>query len=241
MLPRCATQQDEKERVGSRALRADAMEAVASGWLSFVVVVGLGVQWATGAWWVDDVGVFADHRVTCKEGREALERRRVRLPLSLARNTMPKGSSMRRVFSLLLLPLILSGFGPANAQDNREMVKLPGMMQEHMLGNMRDHLVTLDTIIGNISQSKFDEAAKVAEQRLGMSSLTAHDAAHMAPFMPKPMQDLGTAMHHAASRLVIVLQDASVTPTLQSMQQVDAALHEVTSACTSCHAAYRIR
>ncbi len=148
---------------------------------------------------------------------------------------------MLRLFPLIALTLVFSDFGSAKAQDSREMVKLPQMMQEHMLANMRDHLVTLDTIIANVAQSKFEDAAKVAEQRLGMSSLTAHDAAHMAPFMPKPMQDMGTAMHHAASRLVIVLQDASVTPTLQSMQQVDSAIHEVTSACTSCHSAYRIR
>ncbi len=148
---------------------------------------------------------------------------------------------MLRLFPLIALTLVFSDFGSAKAQDSREMVKLPQMMQEHMLANMRDHLVTLDTIIANVAQSKFEDAAKVAEQRLGMSSLTAHDAAHMARCMPKPMQDMGTAMHHAASRLVIVLQDASVTPTLQSMQQVDSAIHEVTSACTSCHSAYRIR
>ena len=80
-----------------------------------------------------------------------------------------------------------------------------------------------------------------AVNRLGMSSLPAHDAAHMAPFMPKPMQDIGTSMHHAASRLVIVLQDASITYNVESMRDIDRALHEVTSACTSCHTAYRIR
>jgi divalent metal cation (Fe/Co/Zn/Cd) transporter len=38
------------EKLGSRALRADAMEAVTCGWLSFVVVVSLAAQWALGAW-----------------------------------------------------------------------------------------------------------------------------------------------------------------------------------------------
>jgi divalent metal cation (Fe/Co/Zn/Cd) transporter len=38
-----------------RALRADAMESVTCGWLSFVVVVGLAVEGLTGAWWVDAV------------------------------------------------------------------------------------------------------------------------------------------------------------------------------------------
>jgi hypothetical protein len=131
--------------------------------------------------------------------------------------------------------------GAGAAQDSRELVRLPEPMQEHMLGNMRDHLATLNEIIGDIADNKLDAAAKLAEQRLGMSSLALHDAAHLAPFMPQPMQDMGTSMHHAASRLVMVLQDASITPTVESMRDVNRALHEVTSACAGCHAAYRIR
>ena len=125
--------------------------------------------------------------------------------------------------------------------DTRELVRLPEPMQEHMLGNMRDHLVTLNGIIGDIADSKLDAAAKLAEDRLGMSSLGFHDAAHMAPFMPKPMQDYGTSMHHAASRLAITLQNASVSPSLETMAEVNRGLHEVTTACTACHASYRIR
>ncbi len=138
----------------------------------------------------------------------------------------------------LLTTLVVSR---SYAQDARELVKLPEPMQEHMLSNMRDHLASLNKIIGDVSEDKFDQAAKVAEQRLGMSSLPAHDAAHMAPFFPKPMQDMGTSMHHAGSRLVIVLQNAAITPGAQSMQEINRALHEITSACTGCHAAYRIR
>jgi len=127
------------------------------------------------------------------------------------------------------------------ADDPRKLVKLPAMMQEHMLGNMRDHLVTLNAVIGHVADGEFDQAAKLVEARLGMSSLGLHSAAHMAPFMPKPMQDAGTAMHHAASRLAIVLENAGVSPTVDSMREVNRALHEVTSACTGCHASYRIR
>lgn len=127
------------------------------------------------------------------------------------------------------------------ADDVRAPVNLPPMMREHMLGNMRDHLMTLDQILGAVADAKFDDAAKLAEAHLGMSSLTSHDAAHMAPFMPKPMQDIGTAMHRAASRLVIVLQDASVTPNAEALHKVAGSLHDVTTACTSCHAAYRLQ
>jgi cytochrome c556 len=146
-----------------------------------------------------------------------------------------------RLISLAALLFLAAGTGAGLAQDTRELVHLPAPMQEHMLGNMRDHLATLNEIIGDIADNKFDEAAKVAEQRLGMSSLNLHGADHLAPYLPKPMQDIGTTMHQAASRLVIVLQDASITTTVDAMRDVNRALHEITTACEACHAAYRLR
>lgn len=59
------------EKLGSRALRADAMEAVTCGWLSFVVVFSLAAQWALGAWWIDGVASLAIVWLLVKEGREA--------------------------------------------------------------------------------------------------------------------------------------------------------------------------
>jgi len=60
------------EKIGSRALRADAMEAIACGWLSLVVVVTLTLQWFVGAWWIDSFGSLAIVYFLVKEGREAL-------------------------------------------------------------------------------------------------------------------------------------------------------------------------
>ncbi len=57
--------------LGSRALRADAIEAVTCGWLSFVVVIGLLAQLAIGAWWIDSVTSLAILWFLVKEGREA--------------------------------------------------------------------------------------------------------------------------------------------------------------------------
>jgi divalent metal cation (Fe/Co/Zn/Cd) transporter len=57
--------------LGSRALRADAIEGVTCGWLSFVVVIGLLAQFAIGAWWIDSVTSLAILWLLIKEGREA--------------------------------------------------------------------------------------------------------------------------------------------------------------------------
>ncbi len=59
------------EKIGSGALRADAMEAVTCGWLSFVVVASLALQWVFGAWWIDSIGSLAIVWLLVKEGREA--------------------------------------------------------------------------------------------------------------------------------------------------------------------------
>jgi divalent metal cation (Fe/Co/Zn/Cd) transporter len=58
-------------RLGSRALRADAVEAITCGWLSFAVAFGLLAQLAIGAWWVDSVTSLAILWFLIKEGREA--------------------------------------------------------------------------------------------------------------------------------------------------------------------------
>jgi len=62
---------DLAARLGSRALRADAMESIACGWLSVVAVVSLGAEAALGAWWIDPVGSLAIVGLLVKEGREA--------------------------------------------------------------------------------------------------------------------------------------------------------------------------
>ena len=57
--------------LGSRALRADAIESLTCGWLAFVVIAALAAQWAFGVWWVDPVASLAVVWLLVREGREA--------------------------------------------------------------------------------------------------------------------------------------------------------------------------
>lgn len=57
--------------IGSRALRADAVESITCGYLSVVVVVGLLAQLLLHAWWVDAVTSLAIVYFVAKEAREA--------------------------------------------------------------------------------------------------------------------------------------------------------------------------
>ncbi len=135
----------------------------------------------------------------------------------------------------ILASILLIFIGkPAMAdEDPRQMVELPKMMQQHMMANMRDHLVTINEILIHMSNDRLDEAAELAESRLGMSSLKSHKASHMAKFMPEGMQQIGSGMHRAASRFALKVQEGDPLPAYR-------VLSEVTSSCVACHSAYRI-
>jgi len=58
------------DQIGSRALRADAVESITCGYLSGVVVIGLFVQlFMPGWWWIDSVTSLAIVILLVKEGR----------------------------------------------------------------------------------------------------------------------------------------------------------------------------
>ena len=50
---------DLANKLGSRALRADAVEAITCGWLSVVAVASLAAQAVLRFWWIDSVGSLA--------------------------------------------------------------------------------------------------------------------------------------------------------------------------------------
>jgi cytochrome c556 len=135
----------------------------------------------------------------------------------------------------LLLGMLLA---TAHASDTRQPVEMPAPMREHMLANMRDHLTALGEIQTELAKGKYNQAADIAEQRIGMSSLQSHGASHMAPYMPKAMQDIGTNMHRAASRFARTAQEASVG---NDLPRALGALGELTLQCVACHASYRLK
>jgi divalent metal cation (Fe/Co/Zn/Cd) transporter len=60
------------DQIGSRALRADAVESITCGYLSGIVVLGLLAQLLMpGWWWVDSISSLAIVILLVKEGREA--------------------------------------------------------------------------------------------------------------------------------------------------------------------------
>jgi len=145
---------------------------------------------------------------------------------------------MKRILIAMALATLFIGPAALAAPDTRVAVELPLPMRAHMLANMRDHLAALHEIQAALARDEAGRAAGIAERRIGMSSLDAHGAGHMAPYMPKPMQDIGTAMHRAASRFARVAEEAGVRRDLRPALQ---ALSEVTQQSVTCHAGYRLK
>ena len=142
---------------------------------------------------------------------------------------------MKKYLPVAVLILLACSYSVSMADDDaRKLVQLPEMMQQHMMSNMRDHLVAINELLIEMANGDFGEAAEIAEYRLGMSSLESHGASHMAKFMPEGMRQAGTAMHKAASRFALKAQEEEVLPAYN-------VLSEVTSACVTCHSGYRIR
>jgi hypothetical protein len=126
----------------------------------------------------------------------------------------------------------------ASRADGRQLVPFPDAMRVQTLANMRDHLLAIQQINDALSRSEFEKAAGIAEKRLGMTSLEAHDASHLARLMPQGMQDIGSQMHRAASRFSIEAQNATAT---NDVRPVLAALNPVLQQCAACHATYRLQ
>ena len=143
-------------------------------------------------------------------------------------------STTRNILRLTFFLILILTNQSLLAEDTRQKVELPPMMQQHMLANMRDHLKSMNEILVAMGKGELDRAADIAEQRLGMSSLESHGASHMAQYMPEGMRRAGTGMHKAASRFARKAQEGELLPAYQM-------LPEITSACVACHSAYRIR
>lgn len=144
---------------------------------------------------------------------------------------------MKRLIVSCLAAAACVGSVIAADGDPRQLVQLPDPMRQHMLGNMRDHLLAMTQIQQALGAGEYQRAADIAEQRIGMSSMAAHGAAHMAPFMPQPMQDIGTQMHKAASQFARVAQETGADG---NVGRAVASLSKITEQCVACHAGYRV-
>ena len=155
------------------------------------------------------------------------------LPLAWAQQSMDHMHHMDQGQPAAMPPPAAPGLAP----DTRELVNFPAPLRDHTMASMRDHLLTIQRLQEALAAGQFDAAAQLAEARLGLSSFGLHQAHEVAKYMPKGMQEAGNAMHRAASRFAIAAQTAGATGEVKPALE---ALSQVTMACVSCHAGYRL-
>lgn len=131
-----------------------------------------------------------------------------------------------------------SASASGGAADGRVPVAFPAPMGERLLANMRDHLLAIQEINAALAKDDTNAAAKIAEERLGMTALERFESHETAQYMPPAMQAAGAAMHRGASRFAIAVQDADVTGDLKPAL---GALAETMQACVTCHAGFRLK
>ena len=113
--------------------------------------------------------------------------------------------------------------------DARIPLNVSPEMKRNQLSNMRGHVESINSIVGLMSENKFDEASKVAHSKLGLS---AEMQAMCGMFNDENFEKLGLAFHKSGDDLGDALQTKDIYASLR-------ALNKTTQICVTCHATYR--
>ena len=113
--------------------------------------------------------------------------------------------------------------------DSRISLGLSPQMKQNQLANMRSHVEAVHDIIGLLAEDKFDEAAMIAHQKLG---LTPEMKKMCNMFGNADFTKLGLAFHQQADKLGETLKT-------HDMKRSLSALHTTMDSCVQCHATFR--
>jgi hypothetical protein len=116
-----------------------------------------------------------------------------------------------------------------STMDMRTPLGVTGEMKQHQLANMREHVKAISSITGLMSEGKFDEASKIAHDKLG---LTSEMQAMCGMFNNEKFEKLGLAFHKSGDELGETLRINDVNASLR-------ALNKTMQYCVECHATYR--
>lgn len=140
------------------------------------------------------------------------------------------------ILALLLAPIgataaeeSMVGHRAHNMNDNRISLGLSPQMKHHQLSNMRAHLAATQSIVGLLSEERFEKASKVAHTELG---LTEEMKQMCDMFENEDFKKLGYAFHSSADELGDALQTKDMKKSLQ-------ALRKTMGYCVQCHEKFR--
>ena len=113
--------------------------------------------------------------------------------------------------------------------DMRIPLGVTGEMKQHQLANMREHVESIKAIVGLMAESKFDEASKIAHDKLG---LTPEMQGMCGMFNNADFEKLGIAFHKSGDELGDVLKSKDINASLR-------ALSKTMQYCVECHSNFR--
>jgi cytochrome c556 len=114
--------------------------------------------------------------------------------------------------------------------DKRTPLKIPPMMKNHVMGNMRDHLAAVNESVKLIGSGNFEAASRVIHDRLG----TNEEMAKMCGmFGNETYRDMGLAMHASADALSAEIKS-------KDMGKIMKALSGTLEKCVACHDTFRL-
>jgi cytochrome c556 len=113
--------------------------------------------------------------------------------------------------------------------DDRISLNVPPEMKQHQLSNMRSHVEAIKSIVGLMSENKFDDASKIAHDKLG---LTPEMKEMCSMFDNEKFKTLGLAFHKSGDDLGDALKTRDVNKSLR-------ALNTTMQYCVECHSTYR--
>jgi len=120
--------------------------------------------------------------------------------------------------------------------DVRQLVAMAPEARATMRAEMLDSQLALHQIIALLGESKFADAADIAEKELGISAMGKHrklpSNARPGMFMPDEMHAIGRAGHVAASDFAKIARSGDLAKALTALQAV-------TGNCVACHRSYR--
>ena len=119
--------------------------------------------------------------------------------------------------------------GGPMAEDGRASLHLAAPMRMMQKRMMREHLAAVQAIVGLVADGRFDEAAKIAHEKLG---LTPAMKKMCDMFGNNDFRTMGLAFHSQADELGEVLKTRNLNKSLR-------ALHSVLNSCVQCHARFR--
>jgi cytochrome c556 len=158
----------------------------------------------------------------------------------------------------------------AIADDTREKIELPSLVQEKFLIEMRGNLMKLEDIMGALAKGDFKEVANIADLKMGfghgqmeqmekMGKSTEEMLSRknqmrkigmphgggqgrgMGRYMPENFRAMGQNLHQASEDLAEKARSVGTSPSVKDYQAVISSLEDVSNACTSCHQAFRVR